>query len=110
MESHFAERAGHRLRDQQQRLGLALRDGLQTSGNVLSKSSVAMAYEVPIQLDRFHRQPSHKNLQKNEYLPWHLRKYLLSVDGLNLRPKKSQVSVGSNQHESWPNLGMKGSR
>ena len=106
----FAERAGHRLRDQRQRLGLALRDGLQPSGNVLSKSSVAMAHEVPIQLDRFHRQPSHKNLEKNEYLPWHLRKYLLSVDGLNLRPKKSQVSVGSNQHESWPNLGMKGSR
>ena len=105
-----AERAGHRPRDQRQRLGLALRDGSQITGSVLSKNSVAMAHEVPVQLDRFHRQPSHKNLQKNEYLSWHLRKYLLSTDGLNLRPKKSQVLLGSNQHEVWPNLGMKGSR
>ena len=106
----FGERAGHRGRDGRQRLGLALKDGSLATGNVLSMNGVAMAHEVPLQIDRVHRQPTHKNLAKNEYLPWHLRKNLVSTDGLNLRPKKSQVSLGSSQDEEWPHLGMKGSR
>ena len=106
----FGERAGHRGRDERQRLGLALKDGSQSSGSVLSMNSVAMAHEVPIQIDRVHRQPTHKNLEKNEYLPWRLRNNLVSTDDLVLRPKKSQVSLGSSQHDEWPHLGMKGSR
>ena len=106
----FGERAGHRGRDERQRLGLALKDGSPISGNVLSINGVAMAHEVSIQIDRAHRQPTHKSLLKNEYLPWHLRNNLLTTDGLNLRPKKSQVSLGGNHSETWPHLGMKGSR
>lgn len=106
----LGERAGRRGRDYRQRLGLALKDGTDVSGNVLSMAGVAMAHEVPIQLDRFHRQPSHKNLNKNEYLPWNVRENLLTTDGLNVRPSKSQVSVGDSQSEAWPHLGMKGSR
>jgi len=106
----FAERAGSRGRDERQRLGLALKDGTHVSGRVLSPAGVAMAHEVPIQIDRMHRQPSHKGLQKNEYLPWDSRHHLLSVDGLTLRPSKSQVTFGSNLAPVWPHLGMKGSR
>lgn len=106
----FGERAGHRGRDERQRLGLALKDGRPASGNILSMNGIAMAHEVPIQIDRYHRQPTHKNLLKDEYLPWHLRNNLVSADGLILRPKKSQVSFGSAQHDEWPHLGMKGSR
>ena len=101
------ERAGHRGRDERQRLGLELLDGGRPEGTVLSQTALAMAHELPIQTDRRLRQPVMKDLENGEYFSWESRQHMLSADDLVLQPSNSQVNIGSSQQQQWPHLGLK---
>ena len=106
----IGERAGTRGRDMRQRTGLALSSGGVIEVAPIAISNLAIAHEFKINNDRLNRQPSHKSLQKGEYLHWQARKNLLTVDKLILRPTKSQANSGERDQVEWPHLGMKGSR
>ena len=101
------ERAGHRGRDERQRLGLQLLDAAAPSGKVLSQTALAMAHELPIQTDRSLRQPVMKDLENGDYFTWENREHMLSTDDLILQPSNSQVLLGSSQQQHWPHLGLK---
>ena len=106
----IGHRSGSRGRDFRQRTGLNLLDGGESQISPISINNLAYAHEFIIFDDRLKRQPSHKNLEKQEYLNWESRNSLVSVDDLTLRPTKSQVKEGSKNSKVWPHLGMKGSR
>ncbi|MBT5594816.1 MAG: hypothetical protein HOJ60_04695 [Euryarchaeota archaeon] len=103
----IGERAGHRGRDERQRLGLALLEGSTPNGTVLSSTALAMAHELQIQTDRSLRQPMMKDLENGTYFTWNNREHLVSADDLVLQPSASQVSIGSSQQKQWPHLGLK---
>ena len=103
-------RSGFRGRDIRQRTGLNLVSGEKISSYPISINNLASAYEFSIFNDRLVRQPSHKNIDKDQYLSWDSREKMVSVDDLTMRPTKSQVLIGSKDSKNWPHLGMKGSR
>ena len=103
-------RSGSRGRDFRQRAGLKLSNGDKPEIAPISINNLAYAHEFTVFNDRMKRQPSHKNIEKHEYLEWSARNSLVSVENLTLRPTKSQVKEGSKKSKIWPHLGMKGSR
>ena len=103
-------RSGSRGRDFRQRAGLKLLNGGKAEVAPTSINNLAHAHEFAVFNDRMKRQPTHKNIEKQEYLEWSARNSLVSVDNLTLRPTKSQVKEGSKNSKIWPHLGMKGSR
>jgi hypothetical protein len=106
----IGERSGIRGRDIRQRSGLALSTGGLVEVAPISISNLANAHEFAIYNDRLNRQPSHKNIEKGEYLKWEARQNLVTIDKVVLRPTKSQIKSGAKDQEIWPHLGMKGSR
>jgi hypothetical protein len=103
-------RSGNRGRDFMQRAGLKLLHGESLESIPISINNLAQAHEFTVINDRLKRQPSHKNIEKQEYLDWSVRNSLVSVDKLTLRPTISQVKEGSKNSKIWPHLGIKGSK
>ena len=106
----IGHRSGFRGRDFRQRTGLNLASGREIYTLPISVNNLASAHEFSIYNDRLSRQPSHKNINKDEYLPWDSRELMVSVEDLTMQPTKSQASIGSKDAKEWPHLGMKGSR
>ena len=106
----IGHRSGYRGRDFMQRAGLKLLNNETMESIPISINNLAYAHEFTVMNDRLKRQPSHKNIEKQEYLDWSVRNSLVSVDGLTLRPTSSQVKEGSKNSKVWPHLGKKGSR
>lgn len=106
----IGHRSGNRGRDSRQRTGLKLLSGEAIEAAPISVNNLANAHEFLVLNDRLKRQPSHKNIEKGEYLDWSERNSLVSVENLTLRPTSSQVKEGSKKSNIWPHLGKKGSR
>ena len=106
----IGHRSGYRGRDFRQRAGLKLLNGGDLETAPISINNLAYAQEFAVFNDRLKRQPTHKNIEKQEYLDWSVRNSLVSVEKLTLRPTSSQVKEGSKNSKIWPHLGKKGSR
>ena len=103
-------RSGDRGRDYIQRAGLKLANNQAINRAPISLTNLAKSHEYEIFNDRLKRQPTHKTLQKGEFLEWESRNFMVSVDNLILRPSKAQAGMVTIDAESWPHLGKKGAR
>ncbi len=106
----IGSRSGNRGRDQIQRAGLKLSNNQAISIAPISLSNLAKSNEFEIFNDRLKRQPSHKTLERGEYLSWESREHLVSVDNLILRPSRSQAEMVTVDAEIWPHLGKRGAK
>ena len=106
----IGNRSGDRGRDYIQRAGLKLANNQEINRAPISLTNLAKSHEFEIFNDRLKRQPSHKTLQRGEFLEWESRNFMVSVDNLTLRPSKSQAEMVTIDSKSWPHLGKKGSR
>ena len=106
----IGNRSGHRGRDGIQRAGLKLVNNQEINRAPISVTNLAKSHEFEIYNDRLKRQPSHKTIQRGEFLAWESRNFMVSVDNLTLRPSQSQAEMITTDSKSWPHLGKKGSR
>ena len=103
-------RYGHSGADRRQQLGLDLHATLPYGTSANHPPAVLDAFEGAIQLDRARRQPNIRHLEEGETLPWSDREYLLSVDGLTLRPTLAALKIEGANVGAWPHLGHRGKR
>ena len=106
----IGNRSGKRGRDHIQRAGLRLSNNQEISIAPISISNLAKSNELNIFNDRLKRQPSHKNLERGELLPWDSRDFMVSVGDLTLKPSKSQAEINAIEVNVWPHLGVKGAK
>ena len=106
----IGNRSGKRGRDHIQRAGLRLSNNQGINIAPISISNLAKSNELSIFNDRLKRQPSHKNLQRGEFLPWESRDFMVSVDSLTLKPSKSQAETNTIDVKVWPHLGVKSAK
>jgi len=106
----IGNRSGNRGRDDIQRAGLKLFNRQEINRAPISLTNLAKSHEFEIYNDRLKRQPSHKTIQRGEFLSWESRNFMVSVDNLTLRPSQSQAEMVTTDSKNWPHLGKKGSR
>ena len=100
-------KSGNKGRDIRQRSGLALQDGREVELLPHNKSSLAMAYELPINNRLRNSQPTMKDVEVGQSMNWQERNKMISFSSINLRPGKRSANSNTRENTIWPNLGYK---
>ncbi|MCH2648932.1 MAG: PD-(D/E)XK nuclease family protein [Candidatus Poseidoniaceae archaeon] len=100
-------KSGNKGRDIRQRSGLALQDGREVELLPHNKSSLAMAYELPINNRLRNSQPTMKDVEVGQSMNWQERNKMISFSSINLRPGERSANSNTRENTIWPNLGYK---
>ena len=98
---------GNRGRDIRQRSALALLSNRPMEILPDNKSSIAMAFELPINSRLRNSQPNLQSLEVGASMSWEERNKMISFTSLNLSPSAKSAKANTRMKPIWPNLGYR---
>ena len=103
----ISTRSGNRGRDIRQRSALALLSNRPMEILPDNKSSIAMAFELPINSRLRNSQPNLQSLEVGASMSWEERNKMISFTSLNLSPSAKSAKANTRMKPIWPNLGYR---
>jgi hypothetical protein len=103
----ISTRSGNRGRDIRQRSALALLSNRPMEILPDNKSSIAMAFESPINSRLRNSQPNLQSLEVGASMSWEERNKMISFTSLNLSPSAKSAKANTRMKPIWPNLGYR---
>ena len=103
----ISTRSGNRGRDIRQRSALALLSNRPMEILPDNKSSIAMAFESPINSRLRNSQPNPQSLEVGASMSWEERNKMISFTSLNLSPSAKSAKANTRMKPIWPNLGYR---